>query len=78
MIGDTMNSFAAVVAGHLLSTISLARRRRARGVSAALAWDTKASWSVKRFLDSSTPPPGGLLRSARQRPPNDTTSLDIT
>lgn len=68
---------AALVAGRPPSTISLARRRPARGVSAALAWDTKASWSAERFLDSATPP-GGLLRSARQRPLNDTTSLDLT
>lgn len=33
---------------------------------------------MERFLDSSTPLPGGLLRLARQRPSNDTTSLDIT
>jgi hypothetical protein len=33
---------------------------------------------VERFLDSSTRLPGRLLRSARQRPSNDTTSLDIT
>ena len=37
------------------STISRASRRRARGVRAALAWDTKTSWVVERFLDSSTP-----------------------
>jgi hypothetical protein len=36
---------------------SSARRIRARGVNAALAWDTKASWLMKRFLDSSTSQP---------------------
>lgn len=28
---------------------------RVRGVSAALAWDTKTSWVVERFASSSTP-----------------------
>src|SRR3954468_10592617 len=43
--------------GQPWSTISRASLNRARGVSAALAWDTKTSRVVERFLDSSTPPP---------------------
>src|SRR4051794_36660121 len=39
------------------STTSRASLKRARGVRAALAWDTKTSRVVKRFLDSSTPRP---------------------
>ena len=41
--GATMNIFAAGSVGPAVSTTSRARRRRARGVRAALAWDTKAS-----------------------------------
>lgn len=41
--GETMNIFTATDTGHCSSTMSLARGRRARGVTAALAWDTKAS-----------------------------------
>lgn len=52
--GETMNICAATVTGQSSSTISLASLKRARGVRAALAWDMKASWCVKRFLDSST------------------------
>src|SRR5215218_4221820 len=37
--------------------MSSASLNRARGVNAALAWDTKASWLMKRFLDSSTSQP---------------------
>jgi hypothetical protein len=52
-----MNILAAAAYVQLRSTMSSASLKRARGVKAALAWDTKASWSVKRFLDSSTSPP---------------------
>ena len=55
--GEVMNIFAATVADQCSSTMSFASRKRARGVRAALAWDTKASWFVKRFLDSSTSQP---------------------
>ena len=41
--GETMNIFAAVDTDQRSSTINLARRRRATGVRAALAWDMKAS-----------------------------------
>ena len=41
--GEVMNIFAAAATGQCSSTMSLASRRRARGVRAALAWDTKAS-----------------------------------
>src|SRR3954453_20707233 len=43
--------------GQPWSTTSRASLKRARGVSAALAWDTKTSWVVERFLGSSTPRP---------------------
>ena len=43
--GETRNILAATATGHPSSTMSLARRNRARGVRAALAWDTKASWA---------------------------------
>lgn len=36
---------------------SVTSRNRVIGVSVALAWDTKASGSMKRFLDSSTSQP---------------------
>ena len=51
--GETMNILAAVATGQCSSTMSLARRRRARGVRAALAWDMKAFCSRERFLDNS-------------------------
>ncbi len=41
--GEVMNIFAATATGQRSSTMSLASRKRARGVRAALAWDTKAS-----------------------------------
>ncbi|KQS73772.1 hypothetical protein ASG41_04080 [Modestobacter sp. Leaf380] len=41
--GSTMNIDAAADTGHPWSTINRAIRRRARGVRAALAWDTRAS-----------------------------------
>jgi hypothetical protein len=41
---ETMNIFAADAGVQPSSTINLANLKRARGVSAALAWDTKASW----------------------------------
>ena len=41
---ETMNIFAASDGFQPSSTISLASLKRALGVSAALAWDTKASW----------------------------------
>lgn len=43
--GETMNIFAATATatGHRSSTMSFASRKRARGVRAASAWDTKAS-----------------------------------
>ncbi|ODA90328.1 hypothetical protein ATY41_10085 [Leifsonia xyli subsp. xyli] len=47
--GETINIFAATETSQWSSTMSLARRRRARGVRAALTWDTKASWIVKRL-----------------------------
>jgi hypothetical protein len=52
-----VRSRAAV--GHPGRTLGRKRARlnRARGVKAAFAWDTKASWLVKRFLDSSTSQP---------------------
>ncbi len=40
---ETMNIFAASDGVQPSSTINLASRNRARGVRAALAWDTKAS-----------------------------------
>jgi hypothetical protein len=53
--GETMNILAATMTGHRSSPISRASRRRARGVRAALAWDTKASWVREAVeLDSST------------------------
>src|SRR5690349_8774253 len=56
--GETMNIFAAVVGDQWSSTISLASRRRARTVKAALAWDTKASRFREAVeLDSSTSQP---------------------
>ena len=54
---ETMNIFAAEPGVQPSSTTSFACRSRALGVSAALAWDTKASWLLKRFLDSSTSQP---------------------
>jgi len=41
---ETMNIFAASDGFQPSTTINLASRSRARGVRAALAWDTKASW----------------------------------
>jgi len=38
-----MNIFAAADGGQPSSTMSIANLKRARGVSAALPWDTKAS-----------------------------------
>jgi hypothetical protein len=52
-----MNIFAAAEGGQPSSTINRAIRKRAFGVKAALAWDTKASWSVKRLFDISTSQP---------------------
>jgi hypothetical protein len=52
-----MNIFAAADGFQPSSTINLASLNRARGVSAALAWDMKASWFVKRLLDISTSQP---------------------
>jgi hypothetical protein len=40
-----MNILAASDGFQPSSTISLASLKRALGVSAALAWDTKASWA---------------------------------
>jgi len=45
---ETRWGLAAAATGQPSSTISLARRSRARLVSAALAWDTEASWCVER------------------------------
>jgi hypothetical protein len=39
-----MNILAASDGFHPFSTINRAKRARARGVKAALAWVTKASW----------------------------------
>jgi hypothetical protein len=39
-----MNISAATPGDQPESTISIASFKRARGVNAALAWDTKASW----------------------------------
>src|SRR3954464_15153404 len=50
--------------GQPSSTIKRASRRRPRGVKAALAWDTKASWLMERFLDSSTPQPEAFTNHA--------------
>lgn len=61
-----MNIFAAAAGVQPSSTINLASRSRAFGVRAALAWDTKASWCVKRFLDSSTSQPGAFAYPATQ------------
>ena len=69
-----MNILAAVATGQCSSTMSLARRRRARGVRAALAWDMKAFCSRERFLDNSTLATEGLRVSAVHA----TTSRDIT
>jgi hypothetical protein len=55
-----MNIFAASIGDHPVSTIRIASFRRARGVNAALAWDTKASWFVKRFLEQLHFTTGGL------------------
>ena len=63
---ETMNIFAAADGVQPSSTISRASRRRAFGVSAALAWDTKASWCVKRLLDSSTSQPEAFAYPATQ------------
>ncbi|MFC9663973.1 hypothetical protein ACFVJ5_27345 [Nocardia sp. NPDC127606] len=52
-----MNIFAAVEQVHPCSTINRASLKRVRGVKAALAWTTKASWMVKRLLDISTSQP---------------------
>src|SRR5215212_8208054 len=52
-----MNILAAAAYVQPDSTTSRASLKRARGVKAALAWDTKASWLMKRFLDSSTSQP---------------------
>lgn len=52
-----MNILAASDAFQPSSTINRARRKRAFGVRAALAWDTKASWFAKRLLDISTSQP---------------------
>jgi hypothetical protein len=54
---ETMNILAASDGFQPSSTINFASLNRARGVSAALAWDTKASWFVKRLLDISTSQP---------------------
>jgi hypothetical protein len=55
--GETMNIVAASDGVQPSSTINLTRRKRAFGVRAALAWDTKASWLMKRLLDISTSQP---------------------
>ena len=47
--GDRYRS-AALATGQPWSTIRRANRSRARGVEAALAWDTKTSWMKERFL----------------------------
>jgi hypothetical protein len=52
-----MNILAATITDHRSCTMSRASVNRTRGVRAALAWDTKAAWFVKRFLDSSTSQP---------------------
>lgn len=63
--GEIMNIFAATTTGQCSSTMSLASRKRARGVRAALAWDTKASCvCVSGSLNSSTLATGGLHLSA--------------
>jgi hypothetical protein len=43
-----MNILAATDGDQPSSTINLASLNRAFGVNAALAWDIKASWRVKR------------------------------
>src|SRR4051812_21132866 len=66
---ETSYRSAARAGGQPWSTTRRAKRRRARGVRAALAWvawDTKASWVAERFLDSSTPHRGGLRPSTGQ------------
>jgi hypothetical protein len=59
-----MNILAAIDGFHPSSTISRASLKRAFGVRAALAWDTKATWCVKWFLDSSTPQPEAFVYTA--------------
>ena len=54
---ETINIFAAADGFQPSSTINFASLSRARGVRAALAWDTKVSWFVKRLLDISTSQP---------------------
>ncbi|WP_434811713.1 hypothetical protein [Microbacterium sp. bgisy189] len=73
-----MNIFAATDGGQPSSTIRRASRRRARGVGAALAWDTKASWFVKRFLEQLHFTTGGLRQSVAHGRVAETTSMDIT
>lgn len=58
--GATMNILAAAAYVQPLSTRSRESLNRAES-KAALAWHTKASWVVKRFLDSP-------LHNPRQRP----------
>ena len=48
--------------------MSWASLNRARGVKAALAWDTKASWFVERLLDISTSQPEAF--TCLNDPPN--------
>ena len=55
-----MNILAASDGFQSSSTINLASLNRAFGVRAALAWDTKASWCVKRLLDISTSQQGAF------------------
>lgn len=60
-----MNIFAAEAHVQPCSTTSRAIRRRARGVSSALAWDTKGLLVVKRFLRQFHSTTGGLHLSDR-------------
>ena len=59
---DTSYRSAARATGQPSSTISRASLSRARGVSAALAWDTKTSWSSSGCLQQLHSTTGGEIR----------------
>ena len=73
-----MNIFAAADVGPAVLDDQPRQPQTGAGVRAALAWDTKASWLVKRFLDSSTSQPEAFTCQQTHRRCHGTTSLDIT
>lgn len=62
---ETWKYSAARAIGHPSSTIRRASLRRALGVKAALAWDTRTSWWWRGTVDKSHSTPGGPPPSRR-------------